>query len=111
MPGSRHGKYQDALRYHSEGRPGKIEVVVPEGYASHGLYPETYLRASEHLREDWQGVLITTTLRNQGGIYECIQALVLKVALSDRLQVVAEYEPREPAAARESAGVCSAAAG
>ena len=27
-----------------------------------------------------------------------VKALVLKVALSDRLQVVAEYEPREPVA-------------
>ncbi len=42
-------------------------------------------------------------LRNQGGVYESIQALVLKVALSDRQQVVSAYEPREPDKAAVSA--------
>jgi hypothetical protein len=44
----------------------EIPVVVPEGYASYGLYPETYLRAAERLREDWQGVLRVIGIRSIG---------------------------------------------
>jgi hypothetical protein len=57
-----------------------------------------YRAALDAFDRDLRASAMQLPLRNQGGIYECIQALVLKVALSDRLQVVAEYEPREPAA-------------
>jgi hypothetical protein len=46
-------------------------------------------------------------LKNQGGVFETIQALVLKVALSDR-QATAEYEPREPVASAGGAGAAPA---
>ena len=56
-----------------------------------------YRAALDAFDRDLRACALQLPLRNQGGIYECIQALVLKVALSDRQQVVAEYEPREPA--------------
>lgn len=65
-------------------------------------WPE-YRAALDAFDRDLRACAMQLPLRNQGGIYECIQALVLKVALSDRLQVVAEYEPREPAAAPAAA--------
>jgi hypothetical protein len=46
--------------------PERIEVVVPEGYASYGLYPETYFRAAELLRKEWQGVLRVIGIRSIG---------------------------------------------
>ncbi len=46
--------------------PDEIEVVVPEGYAIYGLYPETYMRATERLREDWAGVLRVIGIRSIG---------------------------------------------
>lgn len=46
--------------------PGEIEVVVPEGYAFYGVYPETYLRAAEQLREEWPGVLRVIGIRSIG---------------------------------------------
>lgn len=46
--------------------PDEIPVVVPQGYAIYGLYPETYLRAAELLREDWQGVLRVIGIRSIG---------------------------------------------
>jgi hypothetical protein len=46
--------------------PGEVPVVVPEGYAFYGLYPETYVRAAERLREDWTGVLRVIGIRSIG---------------------------------------------
>lgn len=46
--------------------PDEIEVVVPEGYAFYGLYPETYMRATERLREEWTGVLRVIGIRSIG---------------------------------------------
>jgi len=57
-----------------------------------------YRAALDAFDRDLRACALQLPLRNQGGIYECIEALVLKVALSDRQQVVAEYEPREPVA-------------
>lgn len=47
-------------------RPGEIGVVVPEGYAFYGVYPETYLRAAEQLREEWLGALRVIGIRSIG---------------------------------------------
>lgn len=63
-----------------------------------GGWPD-YRAALDAFDRELRACAMQLPLRNQGGIYECIQALVLKVALSDRQQVVAEYEPREPVAA------------
>ncbi|MFL6293377.1 MAG: hypothetical protein ACJ759_20985, partial [Thermoanaerobaculia bacterium] len=46
--------------------PGEIAVVVPEGYAFYGVYPETSLRAAEQLREEWPGVLRVIGIRSIG---------------------------------------------
>lgn len=61
------GSAQRALRRLTGARlPGEIPVVVPEGYAFHGLYPETYLRAAEQLRQEWTGVLRVIGIRSIG---------------------------------------------
>jgi hypothetical protein len=65
-------------------------------------WPE-YRAALDAFDRDLRACALQLPLRNQGGIYECIQALVLKVALSDRQRVVAEYEPRESASAAGAA--------
>ena len=46
--------------------PGEIGVVVPEGYAFYGVYPETYLRAAEQLRDGWPGALRVIGIRSIG---------------------------------------------
>jgi len=46
--------------------PDELEIVVPEGFAVYGVYPETYLRAAERLREDWAGVLRVIGIRSIG---------------------------------------------
>lgn len=67
--------------------PGKIEVVVPEGYASYGLYPETYFRAVERLREEWQGVLRVIGIRSIG------TSLAAVVAAGGRGETSASVRP------------------
>jgi hypothetical protein len=46
--------------------PDDLEIVVPEGFAVYGVYPETYIRAAERLREDWAGVLRVIGIRSIG---------------------------------------------
>jgi hypothetical protein len=61
------GSAQRALRKLVSARmPGEIGVVVPEGYAFYGVYPETYLRAGEQLREGWPGALRVIGIRSIG---------------------------------------------
>jgi hypothetical protein len=67
--------------------PDEVEVVVPEGYASYGLYPETYLRAAERLREDWQGVLRVIGIRSIG------TSLAAMVAAAGRGETSASVRP------------------
>jgi hypothetical protein len=67
--------------------PAEIEVVVPEGYASYGLYPEAYLRAAERLREDWQGVLRVIGIRSIG------TSLAAMVAAAGRGETSASVRP------------------
>jgi hypothetical protein len=67
--------------------PEKIDVVTPEGYAFYGLYPETYLRASELLREDWQGVLRVIGIRSIG------TSLAAMVAAAGRGETSASVRP------------------
>jgi hypothetical protein len=67
--------------------PAEISVVVPEGYASYGLYPETYLRAAERLREDWQGVLRVIGIRSIG------TSLAAVVAAAGRGETSASVRP------------------
>jgi hypothetical protein len=66
------GSAQRALRKLGSARqglariPGEIGVVVPEGYAFYGVYPEMYLRAGEQLREGWAGALRVIGIRSIG---------------------------------------------
>ncbi len=56
--------------------PSEVAVVVPEGYASRGLYPETFLRAGERLRDEWKGVLRVIGVRGPGGTGTSLAAAV-----------------------------------
>ena len=67
--------------------PAEIPVVTPEGYASYGVYPETYLRAAERLREDWQGVLRVIGIRSIG------TSLAAMVAAAGRGETSASVRP------------------
>jgi hypothetical protein len=67
--------------------PHEVTVVVPEGYASHGLYPETYMRAAERLREDWAGVLRVIGIRSIG------TSLAAAVAAAGRGEASASVRP------------------
>lgn len=67
--------------------PDEIEVVVPEGYAIYGLYPETYMRATEHLREEWAGVLRVIGIRSIG------TSLAAVVAAAGRGEASASVRP------------------
>lgn len=61
------GSAQRALRKLGAARiPDEIGVVVPEGYAFYGVYPEIYLRAGEKLREEWPGALRVIGIRSIG---------------------------------------------
>lgn len=61
------GSAQRALRKLGSTRiPSGIRVVVPEGYAFYGVYPEIYLRAGEQLREGWAGALRVIGIRSIG---------------------------------------------
>ncbi|HEX5715902.1 MAG TPA: hypothetical protein VF179_07065 [Thermoanaerobaculia bacterium] len=61
------GSAQRALRKLGSARiPGEIGVVVPEGYAFYGVYPEMYLRAAEQLRAEWPGALRVLGIRSIG---------------------------------------------
>ena len=61
------GSAQRALRKLGSARiPDEIGVVVPEGYALYGVYPETYLCAAEKLREEWPGTLRVIGIRSIG---------------------------------------------
>src|SRR5436305_10867914 len=46
--------------------PDALDVVVPEGYAVYGLYPETYLRAAARWREEGAGVARVIGIRSIG---------------------------------------------
>jgi len=48
------------------GAPDELEVVVPEGYAVHGLYPEVYLHAGEAWRREWAGPARVIGIRSIG---------------------------------------------
>ncbi|MES1245713.1 MAG: hypothetical protein ABUT39_29170 [Acidobacteriota bacterium] len=67
--------------------PSRIPVVTPEGYSLYGVYPETYLRASEQLREDWQGVLRVIGIRSIG------TSLAAMVAAAGRGETSASVRP------------------
>lgn len=67
--------------------PDEIEVVVPEGYAFYGLYPEEYMRATERLREDWAGVLRVIGIRSIG------TSLAAVVAAAGRGEASATVRP------------------
>lgn len=61
------GSAQRALRKLGSARiPHEIGVVVPEGYAFYGVYPEMYLRAGERMREEWPGSLRVIGIRSIG---------------------------------------------
>lgn len=74
--------------------PDEIPVAVPKGYAFHGLYPETYLRAAELLREDWQGVLRVIGIRSIG------TSLAAVVAAAGKGEASATVRPGGPPFAR-----------
>ena len=58
---------QRALRkLETQRLPETIAVTVPEGFAIYGVYPETYMRAAERLREEWAGVLRVLGIRSIG---------------------------------------------
>jgi hypothetical protein len=80
--------------------PHEVTVVVPEGYASYGLYPETYVRAAERLREDWAGVLRVIGIRSIG------TSLAAVVAAAGKGETSASVRPQgHPFARTLSIGV------
>ncbi|HYN21863.1 MAG TPA: hypothetical protein VE078_12950, partial [Thermoanaerobaculia bacterium] len=80
--------------------PDEIPVVMPEGYAISGLYPETYLRAAELLREDWQGVFRVIGIRSIG------TGLAAVVAAAGKGEASASVRPvGDPSARTLSIGV------
>lgn len=73
-------------------------------------WPE-YREALDGFDRDLRQCAMQLALKNQGGVYETIQALVLRVALSDRQQVASAYEPREVDASSPAAGAAAPVAG
>jgi hypothetical protein len=48
------------------GTPDELSVTIPEGYAFYGLYPETYLKVGEDLRQDGPGPVRVIGIRSIG---------------------------------------------
>lgn len=100
------GSAHRALRRLGSARPGsarapaEVGVVVPQGYAFYGLYPETYLRAGEQLREGWAGSLRVIGIRSIG------TSLAAVVAAGGKGETSASVRPvGKPAARTLSIGV------
>lgn len=64
------------------GTPDELAVTVPEGYVFYGLYPESYLRAGEALRREWEEPVRVIGIRSIGTSLGAAVAAVVDADLS-----------------------------